>query len=315
MHLKTLQDMIKDFNNHPDTNGFAERFNFKHHSPSGINRPDDLEFFEKCISRPNKIYSPPGCTMISGSAAHQYVEQVIVGGADPGEAMRDAYAKLDEHESLGHFPEDATKFDIIRNRQYVSDITEAESGVFDLTLEHLLAGAREATRGENKIVAGQWVSVMMDGLKLPFIGEIDLMPRGVVELKTQWPYVDSTGKTKLGFKINSLPARPKTEHVRQVALYWKWMREQSENVPVHLVYANCKSFRVFSSQDCDELSEPRLNEALDFIRRLARAREKMMERSATVQELLELIVPDFSHWMWRDKTPEFKQLAERSWST
>jgi hypothetical protein len=91
------------------------------------------------------------------------------------------------------------------------------------------------------------------------------------------------------------------------------VREQSENVPVKLVYANCKSFRVFSSEDCEELTEPRLNEALEFMRSVARAREKMMSRSDTIQELLEVIVPDFGHWMWRDKTPEFKQLAEQSW--
>jgi hypothetical protein len=305
-----------------DTNGtfgednlpiWAERFHFTHHSPSSVNRPTCLEIFEKCIARPNKIYSPPGCPLIAGTAAHQYVEQVIVDGADPGEAMRHAHSKLDEHNPQAHYPEDATKFDIIRNGQYESDVSEAESGVFDLTLEHLALGAREAVAGENKVDGGQWVSVEMPGLQLPFIGQLDLQTRAVIELKTQWPYVDSTGKAKRGFKINSLPAKPKRDHVGQVALYWKWLREQSENVPVKLVYANCKSFRVFSSEDCEELTEPRLNEALEFMRSVARAREKMMSRSDTIQELLEVIVPDFGHWMWRDKTPEFKQLAEQSW--
>jgi len=290
-----------------------KRFNFQHHSPSGASRPTCLEIFEKAIARPAKMYSPPGCAMKAGTACHEYVERVLVNGDDPANAMRHAISILDEHKVQQHYPEDQTKFDIIRNGQYKSDISEQEDLVINLTLEHLLLGAREAVKGENKVEGGQWCSVEMEGLQLPYIGQMDIKTRSVVELKTQWPYVDSSGKSKRGFKINSLPAKPKADHIAQVALYWKWMRRQSENVKIFLVYANCKSYRVFSSDDSEELSEPRLNDALDRLRIVARTREAMMERSSSIKELLELVPPDFSHWMWRDKTPEFKQMAEKSW--
>jgi len=292
---------------------WAERFNFAWHSPSGAIRPNCLEFFEKAIARPAKVYSPAGCAMKAGTAAHDYVEKIIVHGEDPKEAMRHAVSVLDSHTPLEHYADDATKIDIIRNGQYKSDITEQEDSVFSLTLEHLLLGTREAVAGENKVEAGQWCSVEMDGLKLPYVGEMDLMTRCVVELKTKWPYIDTLGKSKRGFKIQSLPSKPMADHVSQVAFYWSWMRKQSQNVPIRLVYANCKGYRVFKSEDCPELAEPKLNEALERLRIVAKTREAMMSRSNTIKELFDL-VPYEDHWMWRDKTPEYKQLAEKSFN-
>ena len=148
---------------------------------------------------------------------------------------------MDSHTPLEHYADDAAKIDIIRNGQYKSDITEQEDSVFSLTLEHLLLGTREAVAGENKVEAGQWCSVEMDGLKLPYVGEMDLMTRCVVELKTKWPYIDTSGKSKRGFKIQSLPSKPMADHVSQVAFYWSWMRKQSQNVPIRLVYANLRN--------------------------------------------------------------------------
>ena len=91
-----------------------------------------------------KVWSPAGCAMRAGSAAHKFINDVVVHDQDQGEAMRHAVSTLDEHKPLEHFPDDNTKFDIIRNLEYKSDITESEGGVFELTLEHLLMGSREA---------------------------------------------------------------------------------------------------------------------------------------------------------------------------
>lgn len=306
--------MIDDFEQ--DGPEWRNRFDaFQHHSPSASIRPNDIEFFDKLVARPNKIWSPAGCAMRAGSAAHQYVEDIIVKGEDVGEAMRHAHSYLDEHKALEHFPDDQTKFDIIRNLDYKSDVTENEGGVFDLTLEHLLLGTKEATQGENLIEAGNWASVEMPNLILPYIGQLDIKTRAVVEMKTQWPTIDTGGKSKRGFKINSLPAKPKAQHVEQCALYWAWMRKSSESVPIRLVYANCKGYRVFKSEDCEELSPARLNDALEHLRVVAQTREKMMERSNSVKEIFELVQLDMSHWMWRDKTPEYKNLAKQSWET
>jgi hypothetical protein len=148
-------------------------------------------------------------------------------------------------------------------------------------------------------------------VELDFIGEIDVEAQGVVEIKTKWPSLSE--KSKRGWNVNSLPVRPMPNHLAQCALYWKWLRQQSDNVPVKLVYANCKGFRVFDSRDCPELSEANLDLALDGLRRVASARENLMRASENVEELFNLIAPDFSHFMWQDVPPEYRQAAEQQW--
>jgi hypothetical protein len=292
---------------------WATRFHFEAHSPSGANRPDSLEFFEKAVARPAKLWAGPNAPMVGGKTAEQHAKRVVLEGQEPGESLRHSLSDFDQHTPLAHVPDDAVKFDIMRNGIYKSEVTEQEDTVYVLTLDHLLRGTQEATQGENKVIDGPWVSVYMPDVSLPYIGQIDIQTRGVVECKTQWPYVDKTGKAKRGWKLNSLPAKPKPDHISQVALYWSWMKKQSDNVPVHLVYANCRGFRVFSSDDCDQLSEAHLNEACERLRRIARTREALMRKADNIKELLELVAPDFGHWMWRDKPPEYKALAEQSW--
>ncbi len=291
---------------------WSKLFNFDAHSPSGLQRTTCLEIFDKVIARQRNMREPTNSTMLGGTQGHYFVSQVLIDGVDQNEAYRHALSQMQEHTPREYDPSDAEKLDIILNGQYKSDITGNEDTVFALTLQHLLDGTKEAVKGENKVTNGRWISVHMPDVELPFIGEIDIETRGVVELKTQWPYPDA--KAKRGFKINSLPAKPKADHVTQCALYWKWLRKQSDNVPVTLVYANCKGYRVFSSVDCPELSEARLEMALESARLIVRTRETLMKKADSIPELLKMIVPDFGFWMWKSKPPAYKQLAEQMWS-
>jgi hypothetical protein len=38
-----------------------------------------------------------------------------------------------------------------------------------------------------------------------------------------------------------------------------------------------------------------------------------MRASENVEELFNLIAPDFSHFMWKDVPPEYRQAAEQQW--
>ena len=299
---------LTDFDSLPN---WALRFNFKAHSPSGTGRPDDLEFFEKAVARPQKIFNPWPCTPHAGICVHDYVTDVIANGALQGEAFRDALAKFDSHETPAHLPKDAEKSKIIRDGQYKIPKSEAEGTVFELTCENMLEGVREATRGANKVTEGRWVSVELEGCELPAIGQLDLETSDVIEMKSKWPHVSPT--TERGWKINSVPSKPDLNHVGQVALYWTWLRQQRENVAVKIVYANCKNFRVFSSEDCPELSEASLLSALNRMRLIARKREKLMQLCENRDDLFKLISPDFSHFMWRDVSPEFRSIAKQIW--
>ena len=299
---------------------WAELFNFSAHSPSGTSRPNCKEFFEKVVARPAKLYAPAGCRMIAGKVAEQYAKDIVLHGDDQGEAFRKAVASFDEHEILEHDPQDRDRFSLIRDSVYEIPLSkeEKESGVpqimgtvLEQTLMQTAEGLAEATRGANQVDDGRWVSVHLEDVELDFIGEIDVEAQGVVEIKTKWPTLSE--RSKRGWLVNSLPARPDPTHLGQVALYWKWLREQSDNVPVKIVYANSKGFRVFDSRDCTDLSDANLAGALERMRTVARAREALMRTAGSIEELFALVAPDFSHFMWKDVPPAYRQVAEKQW--
>jgi len=105
------------------------------------------------------------------------------------------------------------------------------------------------------------------------------------------------------------------DHVAQVAIYWKWLKQQADNVPVKLVYANCRGYRIFTDQDTEQLSPANLCAALDRMRTVARTREKLMQKAQNINDLFELVAPDFSHFMWRNVPPEYREAAEQIWSS
>ena len=299
-----------DFDELPE---WAALFSFFHHSPTGCQRPDHMEFFEKSVARPAKVFSPPNAPMIGGTQAEKHAKRVVIDGNDASESYRHALAKLQEHEPAHWDEADKAKHDIMLHGEYESDVVEGCTGsVYELTLEHMVLGLREATAGENKIEDGPWISHALQGLTVPFDGEIEVQTRGVVELKTQWPFVKANSKR--GWTLNSLPAKPKPDHVAQTAIYHAWMSQHSHNVPVQIVYANCKGYRVVSSQDCEDLQPARLNDAVERLRLVAATREKLMSKSNDIADLMSLVAPDFSHWMWRSKSPEYKALAESTWA-
>ena len=299
-------------NNDIDLPPWAEKFQFWHHSPNGCMRPDFMEFIEKAVARPLGIYSPPNSPMIGGTQAEAHAKRVVIDGDDETESFRHALSEMQAHKPADYNEADAVKHKIILNEEYQSDVVEGLTDtIYALTLKHMVLGLQEATKGENQVVDGPWISLKLEGLALDFAGEIDVQTRGVVELKTRWPKLN---KSERGWGVNSLPAKPDANHVAQTAIYWAWMRQQSENVPVTIVYANCKGYRVFSSQDCEELQPARLDDAVERYKLIAKTRENLMSKCNSVKELMSLVAPDFSHWMWKDKSPEYKQLAEQTWS-
>ena len=298
---------------------WALAYHFTHHSPSGVSRPHCREFFEKAIARPANMYAPANCRMKAGIVCEQYSKDIVIDGEDANQAYRAAVAEFDQHKILEHDENDAARFVTIRDDVYEIPLTKEEKAaeveptsgsVLELTAKHTAAGLAEATAGANDITDGRQVNVYLEGVELPFEGEIDVEAGGVVEIKTKWP---RDAKNERGWNVNSLPPRPDINHVNQVALYWKFLREQSENVPVKLVYANCKGWRVFDSASCDDLSEAALNDALDRLRIVARTRENLMKNASNIDELLSMVSPDFSHFMWRDVPPAYRELANQSW--
>lgn len=291
---------------------WALRFNYDHHSPSGLRVP----FVKQLLSKTHpEVKDPPGVRMIAGKAGEVSATGPVIDGVPDDQAFRHALSRLDGHRSPAHIANDELLAKTIRDHPYkitkdkkTGEILSQET-VFELTCRHTLEGLRDATKGANLIERGRWISVQLAGCELWFIGEIDVEAGGVVEIKTSWPSISATAKQ--GFKVKSLPTQPDKWHVRQVALYWKFLREQTENVPVKIVHSNCIGWRVFSSEDCPALSEASLSDALNWLAAEARSRENILRTAPNEKELFRLVSRDTDHWVWKDATPELKQLRDK----
>lgn len=303
--------MGDDFDFSPD---WAIRFNYPGHSPSGTNRPTELELFDKIIARPEKLYAPGNANMVGGRAVESYCSAVVVDGMDEKEGFAHALSVLDAHVSPKHMPDDESRMNLFRDELVFEKIKGEDPQIkgthFELICNHALQGLREATQGANLIEDGRWCSVYLEGVLLPFIGELDFEAAGaVVELKTKWPYL--AADSKQGWRTNSLPKRPTPEHTRQVALYWHWLKQSQEEVPVKLIYANTKGFIVFTNDNCEDLTEENLFRCLTSLQQVAKARESLMAASADADQLFSMVAADFSHWMWKDKPPEYMARARQ----
>ena len=304
--------MADDFETTPE---WANRLNFKAHSPSAANRPACLEFFTKVIARPQKLRDQFGCNAHGGRVAEEYAKNIVIKKMPVGEAMHHAIAYFDEHEFVEHDADDQIKHGIFRDGIYeprkAKDAPAGPVGTnLELILKHTAEGLAHAVQGANKVTDGRWVSTKLVSNELYHIGEIDVEAfGGVIEIKTSWPILATNER---GFNVRSLPAKPRPDHVRQVALYQHWLKQSSqEKIPVKLVYSNPIGWRVFDNADCEDLSDENLSRAIDDLARIARVREKLMTTAKNSDELFELISPNFDHWMWRNKSPEFWAAAQR----
>ena len=171
---------------------YALKFHFTHHSPSGVSRPQCKEFFEKAIARPACVYDSMNCRMKAGIVCEQYAKDIVISNEDAGQAYRAAIAEFDQYKILEHDENDAARFATIRNDVYEIPLTKEEKKakvkpitgtVLELTAKHTAAGLAEATAGANDINDGRQVSVYLEGVELPFIGEIDVEAGGVLRLK------------------------------------------------------------------------------------------------------------------------------------
>lgn len=288
---------------------WAVRFSYDHHSKSGLSSPFSKQLLRKMHP---EIYDPIGVTATAGKAVEICGDRVVADGMTFSEAFRHGLAHLDTHRLAGHLPNDEANFWLIRDKAPdLNKKTNPDSRtIFERTCANLVEGLQEACKGANRIETSQYINTELDNCELYFEGEIDVIANGVVEIKTKWPKVSDT---KQGFTTRSIPARPDIWHVRQVALYWKWMRERSENVPVKIVYADFHKYRLFTSDDCPQLSEEYLEEALKFLAGEARTREKMLSRAETKEQLFEIIPAESDHWFWNTASPELIAKRNELW--
>jgi hypothetical protein len=315
------------FIEYPD---YAERHNYFHHSNPSM--PDSITFFNKCWVRPqvNKAwkivkkeiqgdiqeanhiinkYKNENPNMTSGVVVQEYCNDILLNEISPGDAYRNAVAKLQQFEPL-EWHDTEKENAIIKHRTepkyalktYKGEPTyrkDAEGDFCELELvcKHALEGLREASEGINQLEGEINLFKALPGNELQYNGRPDYHQR--IELKTMWDqmaYSDSP-------KANSIPKEPRFSHLTQIAGYW----HLSGQLPT-IVYANRNTYTVFKP------SEDELRVALDSLMEACSRRERLLKAASNTQELLRLCDPQWDHmFAWKDINPEVLSEAKKLW--
>ena len=227
---------------------------------------------------------PKSINMLAGTAVHEAAFEIANGNTSQSEAVRHAISTLHEHKPAKFNQRDVTITDHL-----LSDDGERVNATIEQTVE----GIREAFAGANNIDVEEKIELELPGIDVPIIGYTDGRGAGVIgEVKTRWDRISANSKT--GFSNNSVPAKPQPNDIAQIALYQRAFGGGT----CKLIYANRLSHIVH------EVSQDQLDEAMDQTLVQLRKRQRILERTETMQDIIDLCEVDWGDFRWRDFSPE-----------
>ena len=227
---------------------------------------------------------PRSIQMLAGTSVHEAAFAVANGKTSQSEAVKNALSTLQEHRPAKYNQRDATITDHL-----LSDAGERVANTIEQTVE----GIREAFVGANQIDIEEKISLELPGIDVPIIGYTDGRGAGIIgEVKTRWDRISANSKT--GFSNNSVPAKPQPNDIAQIALYQRAFGGGTAKI----IYANRLSHIVH------EVAQEQLDEAMDQTLVLLKKRQRILERTETMRDIIDLCEVDWSDFRWRDFSPE-----------
>ena len=300
----------------PSTPIWASEKHYFHHSNTE-GRPICRTLFEKCVVRPKvnhawavrkgdkvgdqnaatatiNLYADDNANMLSGRVVQDCANLHLIDGHTVEAVIRQGLSRLDEYKPRT-WDDGKDERKLAVNRAEFADV-----------LINAIEGVKEAHAhyGLNRIDGESEIFTKLSGLELPYSGFPDFSRR--VELKTKWS--SAAANTKSGKRATSLPTKPDWSHTCQVAGYWA-----GTGLMQTIVYANAKDYRVFNADNSDRLTNEGLQAALYHVTAKCAIRENLLKSADSVEQMLRLIEPDFSHmWAW-DLRPEVLTEAKKLW--
>tara|TARA_R100000988_G_scaffold77854_1_gene41778 strand:- start:1321 stop:2262 length:942 start_codon:yes stop_codon:yes gene_type:complete len=306
----------------PSIKWAADKHYFHHSNPAS--KPLCRTLFEKCVIRPKvsqawavikgdkvgdtdaakatvNLYKDDNANMLAGRVVQDCANLHLIDGHTIEAVIRQGLSRLDEYQPRT-WDDGKDERKLAVNRAEFADV-----------LTNAIEGVKEAHAhyGLNRIDGESEIFTNLSGLELPYSGFPDFSRR--IELKTKWTTLDKRSKT--GVKSASLPQQPDWPHVCQVAGYWA-----GTGLMQTIVYArktpttkNAVGYRVFNADNSDRLTNEGLQAALNHITAKCAIRENILKSANSVEQMLRLIEPDFSHiWAW-DLRPEVLTEAKKLW--
>jgi hypothetical protein len=223
--------------------------------------------------------------MIAGSVAADAAFEIL-NGKSRRDAVENALSILRKHT-----PHPFNERDVKTTKHLLDD----NGQLVEQTIENVLDALRIAFAGANSVETEERHTIELPGVDVPVLGFSDGRGAGVIaEVKTKWDTID--GRSKTGFKNNSVPSRPAAADILQLAVY-----QRATGGVAKLIYANRKNHVIFP------LDQDVLDEAIDIATAICKKRQRIMERCGEFDAVVDCVEPDWGHYLLSDWSAELKQ--------
>jgi len=262
-----------------------------HFSPSQLEKPLANWAFEYVFLGHRRRDIAVGAPAPAGSAAHDAIQEIICDGVDPEDAIANAEQRMMEHVAKD-------ELDGYKKERYIADMGSMVGNGVE-AMSHF--GNIDATKE-------QVLGYEHPRLDIPIIGYADFCSSDcIIELKTKWARAGAKRKDgSRGFSVPTAPKKPDAAHVRQVAFYYA----ASGKMP-SIVYISANDYVIFNQDNCEELTVPALQRAMEQLLMNAIVRQNLLKISNDPDVLVWYMQPDWTDFRWNigdDFLSEAKEL-------
>ena len=257
------------------------KFGLKHTSKSTACLPHSIRFFKKHILTPKENKEIFNASLVGGTLIHIIVQESLTKKLSLDDVIKSelVQSKIDEYEPNDE--KDKKKFEFI-----VKAAKETAQNHLDNILE---LGSFEWSDEAERVLWTPPVNTYWL-MYIDLIGIINKEEKVLGDLKNKFGTVTLT-KTK-GWTYTNVkcPDRPFYSDVQQVSLYQK-----ATGLKPFLSYASNCDRKLFTQENCEDLSQDKLDKALKELMIYEIAWEKKLELAdGDLNTLAWLCVPDFS---------------------
>ena len=333
---------------------FAQKLKISHFSPTQFSLPDAAWLFKYIIltQTQRRELLESNSAMEAGKRVgdilqRMYADTIFKLNPSTRKVAPTTNEKLDFDNALQEQTEIFKEYNAVSDKdvekkiRYIEELKgtalNADKGLIELGLSHPLTCERQVSL-TNSANSGE-ISYPVSFPSLSVVGRIDFdngvvhdeshagknhvshdqsFPTKIVELKTKWSRLGRTKKDgSRSFIVSSAPDSPSFNHVVQCAVYAAYWNFK---VPIYLLYATDKDYKIFDSVNCKHLTVEGMQKNLQIMNNVFIRREKILslyqdqDRDGIIENAISLMDGNWDHpWCWNGIPEDLLKDAKEMW--
>lgn len=279
---------------------YFKKINLDHFSPEQLNSTIDYWVAAYCyLTQEQRRMKKPKPRMVAGVIVQNAVEKFFKEKKDKQDVTEDAISEY-RKECIG-----MNEFDFEREK------------VLEMLPDTIINGIKagmDLGYDKKELESESYISIEIPGIVLPIIGRTDVQTsdKDVDEWKTMWGSKSSRvlkdGSTSQSWSKPNPPKEPNMGHVKQVATYYK-----ATGILPKIVYVTTKDYAIHDEKSTSLLKADHLEYCIQQFKAAALARQTIVEKSETVDDMFKFVSPDFSYFKYTGFPDEIMIELKKKW--